>query len=151
MYSGTDERRAEGENSSPVVTILLYMVRILSWEVREIQIRDKSMPIRHHYRTLLYLSVKCACVYVSFGVNRSFSTTWLTISAARCGTTGHYRRSMLDWHGQVRNYGQHMEHSLNEQPNRIWLENRRVANFHIACLTFVSFLRDRLSVSDLIN
>lgn len=105
---GSMKEAIEGENSNLGVTIHLYG-KLLSWEAKEIRIRDKSMPIRHHYRTLLYLSVECECVYVSFGVNRSFSTTWLTISTARCGTTGYYGRSMLDWHGQARNYGPQME------------------------------------------
>lgn len=109
MYTTTGKRRDwRWKSKSNVLAILFfYTVRTSFWKAKEIRIRDKNMPIRHHYCTLLYLFVER--VYVSFGVNRSFSTTWPTISMARCGTTGYYGRSMLDWHGQTRNYGPHTE------------------------------------------
>lgn len=129
----------EGENPSPCSrdTFFFYTVRTSFWKAKEIRIRDKNMPIRHHYCTLLYLFVER--VYVSFGVNRSFSTTWPTISMARCGTTGYYGRSMLDWHGQTRNYGPEcrvtfLEWATESNPAG---EPTRRENFRLVRLTLV--------------
>jgi len=117
------KEETENENPCSHNILVFHIAKTSFWEVKEIRIRDKSMPIRQHYCTLLYLSIECVYVYVSSGVNRSFSTTWLTISTARCGMTGYYGRSMLDWRPDSKLWPAHVVwrwgRPLNEQQNRI--------------------------------
>lgn len=85
----------EGENSSHN-TFVWQEHPLEKWKKFEYVIRAcPSGTIIARYCT----SPSSARVYVSLGVNRSFSTTWLTIFTARCGTIGYCGRSMLDWHG----------------------------------------------------
>lgn len=100
-YTDNQEGRVEDETSGPRYrnTFKVFTAKISSWMMEEIRIRaNKSTPIRRH---IARYTVPLRRVLMFSNVKRSYSTTWLAISTARCGITGYYGWSMPDWHDRV--------------------------------------------------